>query len=183
MDDERILDLYRQRSEQAIAETDARYGGLLRSIAQNILRDAADAEECVNDAYLRAWTAIPPQRPNSLAAYLARIARNLSIDRLRRNGAARRGGGAMDAALDELSDVVSGMDDGGDGEAIRACIRRFLIKQAPQKRWLFVRRYWFLDEIAELARRTGRSEGAIRTILARMRRRLRDEMQKEGIPL
>lgn len=183
MDDERILDLYWQRSEQAVAETDARYGGLLRSIAQNILRDAADAEECVSDAYLRAWTTIPPQRPNSLAAYLARIARNLSIDRLRRNGAAKRGGGAMDAALDELGDVVSGRDDDGDGEAIRACIRRFLARQSPQKRWLFVRRYWFLDEIAELARRTGRSEGAVRTVLARMRRKLRDEMQKEGIPL
>ena len=96
MDDERILDLYWQRSERAVAETDARYGGLLRSIAQNILRDAADAEECVSDAYLRAWTTIPPQRPKSLAAYLARIARNLSIDRLRRNGAAKRGGGAME---------------------------------------------------------------------------------------
>lgn len=89
----------------------------------------------------------------------------------------------MDAALDELGDVVSGRDDDGDGEAIRACIRRFLARQSPQKRWLFVRRYWFLDEIAELARRTGRSEGAVRTTLARMRRKLRDEMQKEGIPL
>ena len=76
-----------------------------------------------------------------------------------------------------------GADDDGDGEAIRACIRRFLARQSPQKRWLFVRRYWFLDEIAELARRTGRSEGAVRTILARMRHKLRDEMQKEGIPL
>lgn len=183
MDDERILELYGRRSERAISETDARYGRMLRSLAQNILRDPADAEECVSDAYLRAWTTIPPQRPRSLAAYLARITRNLSIDRLRRDGAAKRGGGAVDAALDELGDVVSDRDNGGDGEAIRRCIQRFLARQNPRKRWLFVRRYWFLDEIAELARQTGRSEGAIRTELARMRRKLKDEMQKEGIAL
>ena len=95
MDDEWILDLYWQRSEQAVAETDARYGGLLRGIAQNILRDAADAEECVSDAYMAVWQSIPTQRPARFAAFLAAVTRRLSIDRLRENTAAKRGGGEM----------------------------------------------------------------------------------------
>ena len=185
MQDSEIIALYWQRDEAAIAETSRKYGAYCFRIAANILTAKEDAEECVNDAYHRAWNAIPPERPEHLGAWLGRVVRNVALGRWQHAHARKRNRG-MTTLLSELEECIpspqnveTALDEQELGERISIWLRSL-----PQEdRILFVRRYWVLDEIAELARRTGRSEGAVRTTLARMRRKLRDEMQKEGIPL
>ncbi len=179
MEDREIIELYFRRSEAAIRETDLKYGGQVRAAANGILRNTADAEECASDTWLRAWNAIPPQRPRVLGAWLLRIVRNLSLDRLRRAKALKRG--VVTLALDELGEVAAVVSDDAEGREIMAVVNRFLAGQSRENRALFLRRYWYLDSVVEAARFVGRSEGAAKMALARMRRGLRKALEKEEI--
>ena len=181
--DEQIIALYWSRSEQAIAETGEKYGGYLNRIAYGSLRDTLDAQECVNDTYHSAWNAMPPNRPNRLSAFLGKITRRLSIDRLRHDTAEKRGGGELPLALDELSGCVSSVDTAED-EALRqellSLLDTFLSSLPETERRVFLRRYWYLDPIAEIAERFGFTQSKTASMLHRTRGKLREVLRKEG---
>ena len=149
--DEDILTLYNRRDEQAIAATQSKYGSYCRAVADRILRVWEDAEECVNDTYLHAWNAIPPARPGSLRAFLGAIVRNLAINRLNYNRARRRN--AAIVALDEFAECLpDGTEPITDTVALRAAFDSFLASLPERERVIFVRRYWYLCPVAEIAR-------------------------------
>ena len=181
--DEQIVALYWSRSEQAIAETGEKYGGYLNRIAYGILRSTLDAQECVNDTYHSAWNAMPPNKPNRLSAFLGKITRRLSIDRLRHDTAEKRGGGELPLALDELSGCVSGVDT-AESEVLRqellSLLDAFLSSLSDTERRVFLRRYWYLDSIAEIAERFGFSQSKTASMLHRTRGKLREALRKEG---
>ena len=181
--DEQIVALYWSRSEQAIAETGEKYGGYLNRIAYGILRSTLDAQECVNDTYHSAWNAMPPSKPNRLSAFLGKITRRLSIDRLRHDTAEKRGGGELPLALDELSGCVSGVDT-AESEVLRqellSLLDAFLSSLSDTERRVFLRRYWYLDSIAEIAERFGFSQSKTASMLHRTRGKLREVLRKEG---
>ena len=186
MDDGGIVQLYWDRDERAIPETAAKYGAYCAKIARNILGSAEDAEECVNDTWLRAWNAIPPARPGVLPAFLGKITRNLSINRHARSTAAKRGGGEYPAALDELGELVSGSDsveqELGRRELVRA-IDAFLGALPADKRGIFVCRYWYFDSVSEIARRFGMPENNVSVTLHRLRAAMRDHLSERGFAL
>ena len=183
-EDQKIIDLYWNRSENAITETAVKYGRYCTSIAYGILKSREDAQECVSDAYLMAWNAIPPRRPADLGTYLGKITRNLSIDRLRTRNRDKRGGGEMPLALEELEEVVVGSDS-TENEAIRkelaASMNRFLRKLTVQERYVFVRRYWYLDSMADIAKNTGFSGSKVASMLFRLRGRLKKQLIKDEL--
>lgn len=184
MEDSRILDLYFQRSEQAIAETDKKYGGYCYSIAYQILFSPQDAEERVSDAYLAAWNAIPPKRPASLGAYLGRITRNLSIDLWRSWSAHKRGGGEFPLCLDELRDCASGQPSVEERQIQKEVIEKlndFLGRLPERERRVFLCRYWYMDSIQSIADSFGFTQTRVTTMLSRTRAKLRKELQKEGL--
>lgn len=183
MEDQQILDLYWARSEDAIAETEQKYASYCYRVSYNILRSDRDADECVNDTWLRAWNAIPPQRPGKLQAYLARLTRNLSLDRLDQRQAEKRGGPAG-MLLSELSECVPSPDTVErtlDDQEISAAISAWLRKQPDRSRVAFVRRYFYADSIGQVARRVGLSEGGVKSLLHRQRVSLRRYLEQEGI--
>ena len=181
MDDQMILDLYFARSENAIAETKLKYGRQVWRVANGILENTADADECTSDTWLRAWNAIPPARPKMLLAWLMRVARNLSLDKLRRAKALKRGTTAL--ALDELREVSLALPDAADSAIIRDVINQFLEGQSKTNRIIFVRRYWYLDNVRRIAECTGKTESAVRSTLKRMRKALKNTLEKEGVAL
>lgn len=186
MDDSKILDLYFARLEEAIFETDKKYGAFCRSIADAILRCDSDSEECVNDTYLRAWNVIPPQRPAVFSAFLGKITRNLSIDRLKRQTAAKRGSGVYDAALTELSECLSdgvNVEDSVDAMVLTEVLDRFLGSLSQKKRVIFVRRYWYFRTVAEISSELGIGESSVKMILQRERARLKTMLLSEGIEI
>ena len=146
------------------------------------MSDPLDAEECVNDAYLGLWNCIPPQRPRSLRAFLGRIVRNLSLNRCDYERAARRNR-EFDILLSELGDCVSGESSPGDSGAIADLLNTFLAGLLPKDRQLFVRRYWYLDSIAQLAELFSLGENAVKSRLFRLRSKLRRQLEKEGFTL
>ena len=183
MEDARIVQLYWDRDEAAIDESEKKYGAYCASIAQNILRDLADAEECVNDTWLRAWNAMPPHRPDLLSAFLGRITRNLSFDRYRLLHREKRGGHNVNAALDELAECVSGIDDTEkrrEGRELTRELDRFLRALPEEKRHMFILRYWYADSVAEIARRLGVSENSVSVTLSRIRRKLKARLIERG---
>ena len=184
MDDAEILELYNARSEDAIAETAAKYGPYCHSIAMNILSNEEDAEESVSDTWYAAWQSIPPQRPGILSAFLGKLTRNFSLDRWRKRQAFKRGGGEVALALEELRDCVSGKES-VEGELIRKetlrSIDRFLETLAPMERSVFLCRYWYLDSSQEIAAKSGFSETKVRSMLHRLRIRLDKHLEKEGL--
>lgn len=185
MNDNAIIQLYFAREQAAIDASEKTYGGLCRSIARRILRDARDVEECISDLWLRVWNAIPPTRPDSLRAYLARVVRNLALDRAGYNGAARRKS-ALEESFEELAPCLCISDSAQstlEEEELRAFLRDFLLAQPQKARVLFVRRYWYGESIRELAGAFGSREDTIRSSLFRTRTKLRAAMQKEGICL
>ena len=183
-EDQKIIDLYWNRSENAITETAVKYGRYCTSIAYGILKSREDAQECVSDAYLMAWNAIPPRRPADLGTYLGKITRNLSIDRLRTRNRDKRGGGEVPLALEELEEVVVGSDS-PENEAVRkelvARLNRFLSELTQQERYVFVRRYWYLDSLADIAKNTGFSGSKVASMLYRLRGRLKKQLIKEEL--
>lgn len=183
MEDARIIDMYWQRDESAISETAAKYGKYLHSISYGILRNEEDAEECVSDTYAGAWQAMPPHRPSVLSAFLGKITRRISISLWRKRSAEKRGGGETALALDELEECVSGEGD-AESEAERRELREklnaFLRALSPTERQVFLRRYWYMDPVADIAGRFACSESRIRSMLYRTRKKLRAMLEEEG---
>ena len=186
MEDHTIIELYWQRQETAIQETAVKYGTFLSGLSWNILRSHSDAEECVNDTYLRAWNAIPPQRPSAFKLWLGRITRNLSLDRWRRAKAEKRGGDEMEVLLGELDVCVpapQGVEKQLEDQEIAAVISAFLRTLSAQNRIMFLRRYWYGQSIAEIAAALHCGEGKVKSSLFRSRAALRETLEKEGIAL
>ncbi len=186
MDDTKIIDLYWARSELAITETAEKYGSYCRAIALRVLRDHRDSEECVNDTWLGAWNAMPPQRPAALSAFLGRITRNLALDRWRQAHAKKRGGGEMTVALEELQECVpapGGVEAAVDDMALADALSRFLLSLSPEAQRFFVQRYWYLCSIREIANNCGVGDGKVKMSLLRSRQALQKFLEKEGITL
>ena len=184
MEDQNIIELYWARSQQAIEESECKYGAYCRAIARGILNLEEDAEECVNDTWFRAWNAMPPQRPGILSAFFGKLTRNLSLDRWRRSRAAKRGGSQVEVALHELEDCLPdrrGPEERLEAGETAALISDFLRKQPALDRRLFVRRYFCLESVAALCGRFGLTEGQVKSRLHRTRQKLKSTLEKEGI--
>ena len=184
MDDSRIVDLYWERSEQAICETERKYGNYCFSIANNILPYREDAEESVNDTYLAAWNVIPPQKPTLLGAFLGRITRNLSLKKLRSNTAAKRGGNEAILSLEELSDCIpagKSFDEALQAQELADIISNFLRSLSKTEQKIFVVRYWYCASIQEIAVDFGFTQSKVKMMLLRTRTQLREHLIKEGI--
>lgn len=183
MEDNTIIDLYWDRSEEAISVTAAKYGGYCYSIAYNILYDREDSEESVNDTWLAAWNTMPPKRPQILAAFLGKITRYISLDRWRNLHATKRGGGEVPLVLDELEDCVSGGKSTEDAyiekEAINS-INIFLERLPEMERKIFMCRYWYMDPVQDIAKRFGYTESKVTSMLHRSRKKLKQYLEKEG---
>lgn len=186
--DVQILQLFEQRSEEAISAAALQYGGLCRQIAMNILGNAEDAEECVNDTWLAVWNRIPPERPRSLTAYICRIARNLSMDRLDYLRAGKRDTAVTSSleALMELHQDIGLTDlqlEAVSEDVCRNAVNGFLSGLPREMRRVFVRRYWFGDSLAQLSERTGFTESKLKSMLHRMRKGLRQRLGEEGVAI
>ena len=184
MDDHKIIDLCWARSQQAIAESEMKYGAYCRSIARGILNLEEDAEECVNDTWFNAWNAMPPQRPSLLSAFFGKLTRNLSLDRWRRNRAAKRGGSQVEVALHELETCLPDHrtpDQQMEAGETAALISAFLRAQPELDRRLFVRRYFHLESLAALQARFGLTEGQVKSRIHRTRQKLKLALEREGI--
>ncbi len=183
MDDNAVIDLYFRRSERAITATKEKYGHLLLSVAYGLLRSRPDAEECENDTYLRTWNVIPPQVPQSLSAFLSRIVRNLSLDRLDQMNAEKRGGGEVPVLLEELEECLPGGNDPAGvcaEEDLGRTINRVLAELTPEARDIFLQRYFFGDTVKEIAACSGFKESRIKMSLLRSREKLKRELAGEG---
>ena len=183
MDDKSIVDLYFSRNEDAISQTDKKYGRYCYSIAYNILTNREDAEESVSDTYMTAWSAIPPRRPSVLSTFLGKITRHISIDRWRERSATKRGGGEIILALEELEDCVAGMQnvemDYERKEIVKAYVK-FLDTLPITERRVFLCRYWYVESIETIADKFGYSQSKVKTMLHRTRAKLRKQLAKEG---
>ena len=182
MEDNQIIELYWQKNADAISETARKYGAYCFAIAENILHNTEDSEECVNDTWLHAWNVIPPQRPNALRIFLAKITRNLAFNRFNARNAEKRGGGELALVLDELGECLGGADTEAAYEAkeLRQCIRRFVRSLPEREGNVLVRRYFFADSVADIAKRYGLSENNVMVILSRTRKKLKAHLLKEG---
>lgn len=180
MDDEQIRELLWQRQEEGLQALKLKYDRLCRQTAQNILPAAEDVNECLNDAYFQIWQLIPPQQPQNLAAFLLRVVRNLALKKHAYNTAQKRSPQVL-LPLDELAEVVGGGFEAEiEGAELTAAINNFLRGQSKLNRQLFLRRYWYFDEIEAIAEQAGMSEGAVRVRLYRLRVALKKHLQKEG---
>ena len=184
MEDSRIVELYFERSEQAIAETDRKYGPYCYSIAYNILTNQEDAQECVSDTYMSAWNRMPPVRPQILSVFLGKITRNISVSRWRKQSAVKRGGGTVAVALEELEactpsswDVTQEMER----KELEARLRDFCGGLPTQERIVFLKRYWYVESLGEIAAETGMSQSAVKSSLYRSRKKLGAVLKKEGL--
>ncbi|MGI5963292.1 MAG: RNA polymerase sigma factor [Lawsonibacter sp.] len=184
MEDHQIIELFWARSQQAISESEFKYGAYCRAIARGILALEEDAEECVNDTWFHAWNAMPPQRPNILSAFFGKLTRNLSLDRWRKNRAAKRGGGQIDLALEELEGCLPDRHSPEEhleaGETAKT-ISAFLRSQPELDRNLFVGRYFYLQSIQHLASHFGLSLPQTKSRLHRTRQRLKAVLEQEGV--
>lgn len=184
MEDNQIIDLYFARSEQAIQETDNKYGRYCYRISYNILENQEDAEECVSDTYMAAWKSIPPTRPKMFTAFLGKISRHISLDRWRKMSAGKRGGGETALALEELGECIA--DSNSPEKTLRtkefrAAMNRFLSDLSATDRILFVSRYWYLRSAQYISEKTGLAEPAVRTRLFRIRAKLRRFLTEEDL--
>ena len=182
MEDQGIIALFFDRSEQAIEETDKKYGGYCYSIAYNILFNREDSEECVSDTYLAAWNTIPPRRPNFLNAFLAKMTRHISIDRWRKRSAKKRGGGEIFLALEELEDCVDSRSTETEYEKkeLSRVLNQFLSSLPETERNVFLCRYWYLDSIQTISEVSGFSQSKVTSMLQRLRGKLRKKLSEEG---
>lgn len=183
MEDVNILELFWARTQEAVAVAAERYGSLCRAVAGNILANPRDAEECVNDVWLAAWNSIPPARPERLGAYLARLTRNIALDKLDHNRALKRNG-ELDVALSELEECLAargGVEETLEAGQTAAAIDAFLRTLPKEQRWVFLRRYWYADPIAEIAQRGHMSQGKVKSMLFRTREKLKTYLEQEGI--
>lgn len=184
--DQEIIELYWKRDEGAVRETRDKYGAYCYSIADNILHDRQDSEECVNDTWMHAWNAIPPQRPQYLRQFLSKITRNISFDRYQAKRAAKRGGGELDVVLDELEECVAGAGDVETevfGMELHKSLNEFVRSLPSRESDIFLRRYFFVESTAAIAERYHMKESNVLTILSRTRKKLRSYLIKEGFVL
>lgn len=182
MQDQQIIELYWSRDERGIAHTADKYGAYCRTVAGNILHSPEDREECVNDTWLRAWNAIPPQRPGNLKMFLAKITRNLAFDRYKAQTAQKRNAGVL-LALSELEACIPAAGQVEDRLAageLTACINAFLREIPSREANVFIRRYFFAESVQTIGKRYGVSSGNVSVILTRTRKKLRAHLEKEG---
>ncbi len=180
-EDYKIVDLYWERSQSAIIESDKKYGRLLLKISYSLLDSRPDSEECVNDTYLAAWNRMPTERPVFLGAFLSKIVRNISIDRFRKRTAAKRG--RVSESLDELEECISdgfSVENEIENSELRDILNRFVSGLDQDSRVIFVKRYFFGESIAEIAKETGFSQGKIKTSLFRRRTELANILKGKG---
>lgn len=183
MEDSQIIELYWQKNEDAIKETDRKYREYCFAIANNILCNHQDSEECVNDTWLNTWNAIPPQKPKALQIFLAKITRNLSFNRFNARSAQKRGSGEITLVLDELAECLSGESDVESEYAAKELGQhiRLFVHALPEKACnVFVRRYFFTDPVREIAKRYRLTENNVMVILSRTRKKLKQYLVKEG---
>lgn len=183
MDDDKIIELFFERSEQAITEIGNKYGRLCGSVSYNILHNREDAEECVNEAYYTVWNKIPPERPDSLAAFICTIARNIAMNKFRYNKAQKRG---YTVCLDELEECVSGADspeDQFENKQLAEYIDEFLDALDDKNHAVFVWRYWFGKDISDIGKKIGANDGAVKVRLMRLRKKLRNFLYRKGVTL
>lgn len=186
MKDERIVELFFDRSEEALKETEKKYGRYLYKIASGILNNKSDSEESVSDTYLAAWNSIPPQRPQKLSAYLGKLTRRISIDILRRKTSQKRGGTQYELSLNELEDCVkstSTFEEDMENKELGAALSSFLRTLSKENRCLFVERYFFCNSLKDSAKKLGISEAKAKSSLYRTRLLLRDYLIKEGFEI
>lgn len=183
MEDHEIIELYFARENGAIAETQTKYGGRLRSLAKNILHNEQDAEECENDTYIGAWNTIPPTQPKCFFAFWGKITRNLALKRFRHETREKRGGGEYVLALDELSYGLATNDrteQPVETEELGKAVDVFLRGLSVTERTIFLRRYWYFDPVTVIAKRYGFSESKVKMTLKRTREKLLQYLKKEG---
>lgn len=183
MEDEKIVELYWQRSSEAIAETSRKYGAYCMRISMNILANREDSEENVSDTYLRVWNSVPPQRPRFLAAFLGRIARNLALNRRAAANAEKRGGGEAELSLEELAECLpSGSEPQSEAEsaAFSRVLSDFLRTESKDARQVFLQRYFECRPVAQIAGHFGFSESKVKSMLMRTRTRLAQYLIREG---
>ena len=184
MDDARIVSLYWARNEQAIEESESKYGGYCHAIAYRILTDREDADESVNDTWLAAWESMPPHRPSILAAYLGKITRRISLNRWRDRNRNKRGGGEVSLSLDELAECVPGQQNVErtmELAELAESINGFLAGLPAVERDVFVCRYWFLASLREISEKFDFSESKTKSMLFRTRKKLLTYLEKEGL--
>ena len=184
MEDEAIVDLFWQRSEEAIVQTDRKYGRYCRAVAYNILQNEDDCDECLNDTYLRTWNTIPPKRPTFLSAFLARITRNLALDRQKFFQAEKRGGGQIPLVLEELAECIPGGTDAEEileNKAITEALNRFLRSLPQRTREIFMLRYWYLCCLKKIAEIMALRGSNVKMTLLRARHELKTLLEKEGV--
>ena len=186
MEDKQIIELYNERSEAAISETAEKYGKYCYTIAYHILYNEQDSEECVNDTYLKTWETIPPQYPNKLSAFLGKITRNLALNRHRYYIREKRGYGQVVLALEELQECIpdsNKVEQAIEEKYLIEVLNRFLHELPIEKRMMFLRRYWYMSSIQEIADDYEISEGKVKMSLLRIRNKLKQTLEKEGIVL
>ncbi len=186
MEDQKIIELFFARDEQALRETQRSYGGYCHAVARAILGSDEDAEEAVSDALLRVWETIPPQKPDNLKLYLARVTRNGALDLWRKRTAGKRGGGQVFIALEELGDCVAGSTDTAsklEAKELGHIVSSFLRTLKQRDRGIFLRRYFYMEDTGAIARRYGMREANVLQILSRTRKKLKHYLIQEGYEL
>lgn len=184
MDDARIVELFWARDEAALTEAKAKYESYCFSIANGILRDTQDAQECVNDTFLGAWNAIPPHRPEMLSTFLGKITRRLSLNKWREKTAGKRGGGNVNASLEELNALAidgRAIDESLAEEELSRILRSFLETLPADERRVFLCRYWYFDSIGDICKRFGFSKSKVKSQLKRTRDKLAQRLREEGV--
>lgn len=185
MEDKQIIELYFERSESAITETEKKYGRYCRYIANSILENDEDAKEVVNDTYLKMWNTIPPNNPDRLKGYVGMISRQLSLDLYDKNHALKRDG-KTDAVIDELCECIPDGDsraDIGESVALSEALNKFIYTLPERTQKVFIRRYWYSSSISEISDEYGMKEGSVTVLLLRTRKKLKKYLQKEGFEL
>ena len=187
MDDGEIIGLFWERSESAISAISEKYSRYCRVIALNILDNIEDAEEVLNDTYNRVWNAIPPERPGNLRTFTGKITRNLALDKSEKSRAVKRGGGQIDAILSELEECIADnrnhYDEMMESEAITSALNAFLFELNAEDRRIFISRYWMADSTKNIAADMKKSEGNVKTILYRLRIKLKKHLKSEDITI
>jgi RNA polymerase sigma-70 factor (ECF subfamily) len=184
MDDLSIIELYFARDEQAIKETDNKYGKLCHSIAYNILNNNEDSEECVNDTYIGVWNAIPPTRPNNFMAFLCKITRNISLKRIEAMARQKRSQATI-VSLDELAEILpdESIGENVSNDNLTELISDFLRKEKADVRNVFIRKYYFFDSVGDISKRYSFTEDKVKSMLYHIRKKLKDYLIKEGVEI
>ncbi len=186
MEDEKIIELYIQRSEDALKETEKKYGGYLISIVRNILADAEDCRECINDTYLNAWYMIPQSRPASLQGYLGKTARNIALNRLQAASAKKRGNGKALQVLEEFGELAaegSFEDNAINSIVLSDVFKSFVDSLNDEDKIIFVKRYWYFMSIRDIADEMRLGKSKVKMTLLRLRAKLRERLEKEGFEI